>query len=400
MRRVLYLDLVGGAAGDMLMAALVDAGASLDRVREAVAAVGIDVAIDSRVDHPAGLRAMGIDVVVPHHHIHEHEHEDHHHHHRPYRLIREKIEAAEGLPAGVRAMALQVFHRLAVAEGEAHGVAPDDVEFHEVGSDDAIADIIGVATALHELAFDEVVVSPVPVARGLTVGAHGPIPLPGPATLSLLLGAPLVQTPLEGETVTPTGAALLMTIADRFGPIPSMTLEVVGVGGGRRTWPDRPNIVRALIGVAAAGAEPSADDVVVEANLDDMTPEHVAELEAQLRATGAHDVWSTAIRMKKGRGGVLVSALVRRTELDAVSTTFFTHSTTLGVRATPVTRVRAERHVETVQTEYGEVRVKVSRRPVGPPLVMPEHDDCARLAAEARVPIRLVHDTALRAYSG
>jgi len=244
-----------------------------------------------------------------------------------------------------------------------------------------------------------VVVSPIPMGRGLTNGAHGPIPLPGPATLALLLGAPLATTELEGETVTPTGAALIANAADRYGAIPSMTLERIGVGGGHRTWPDRPNIVRALIGVPAPSTTSSDDDVVIEANLDDMSPEHVAALTEHVRATGAHDVWTTPIQMKKGRAGVTVSALARRDQTDAVVQAFLTHSTTIGVRKNPVTRIRAERRVLRVETEYGPIQVKVSPRPQGPDLIKPEHDDCARLAAEHAQPLRVIVDAALRAYA-
>ncbi|MEO1337457.1 MAG: LarC family nickel insertion protein, partial [Myxococcota bacterium] len=252
--RILYFDLVGGAAGDMVLAALLDLGASLDTVKAAWAKVGLDRVTAKVVPvDPAGLRALSLDVFVdgqladadvpegssmavapPHehdadhrhaHHDHGHAHHDHddshaHHGHRPYAAIRALLAEAD-LPKPVIDRAQDAFWRLAEAEGKAHGIDPAEVVFHEVGSDDAIADILGVATAWHELAIDRVVVSPFPLGHGLTRGGHGPIPLPGPATLHLLEGAPTVGVPLNGETVTPTGAAVLTSLADAYGLSPA-----------------------------------------------------------------------------------------------------------------------------------------------------------------------------------
>lgn len=407
--KVLYFDLVGGAAGDMLLGALVDAGASLDAVRAAVTALGVQVELRERTVYPAGLRARKVDVVLGgdghapvdddgHDHDHVHVHDHGAVGHRPYRVIRDMIGAST-LAAGPKAIALDAFHRLALAEASAHGVDPDDVEFHEVGSDDAIADIVGVAVAITDLAVDRIVVSPVPIARGLTRGAHGPIPLPGPAALSLLEGAPLQQTPLRGETITPTGAALLAALCDEWGPIPSMTLRKVGVGAGDRAWPDRPNVVRAMIGDAAeADGLESAEDLVIETNIDDMTAEHLAILQDRLLDAGAIDVWSHDVSMKKGRQGRVVSALCRATAAGAVTRAFFVHSTTLGVRTHAVRRTRTERHVETVATEFGDVRVKVAQRPDGPSIAAPELDDCEALARDKGTSVRAVHEAAQRAF--
>jgi len=299
---------------------------------------------------------------------------------------------------GARQIALDAFYKLAEAEAKAHGVDVEEVVFHEVGADDAITDVVGVAIAIESLAIDEVVVSPVPVARGLTRGSHGPIPHPAPAMLHILTGAPLAETNLSGEMVTPTGAALIAAIADRFGPMPSMTLERVGVGAGHKSWPDRPNVVRAMIGHRSdLGATSTADEVVIEANIDDMNPEHFGGLERALFDAGAVDVWSQPIRMKKGRHGIEVSALSRRAIVQSIARAFFDHSTTLGVRVREVERLRIERRMETVQTRFGAVRVKVALRPSGTHAV-PEHEDCERLAREANVPIRLVYESALEGY--
>lgn len=528
--RILYLDLVGGASGDMLLGALLDAGASPDEVRRAWAAVGLtEVELSLSEVRPAGLRARRAEVLVrgrladephalpapgvpggagtsdpraldsvhgaahpsppppepdeqpqvhhPHAHAHAHPHphphahprpgaedpglaahqphhlsghramhldpgainraagvhlggpamavhvpptaldpapassaerHDYHHHHqhrghhahhghRPYALIRDLISRAVTLSPRTRALALDAFRRLGEAEAHVHGVPLETVEFHEVGSDDAIADIVGVAAAVTALEAAEIVVSPVPLGRGLIGGAHGPIPLPGPATLEILRGAPVEGTSLAGETVTPTGAALLTALATRFGPAPAMVIAAVGVGAGRRVWPDRPNVVRALLGESVGAVITTRGDCVVEANIDDMSPEHLGHLRRALFAAGALDVWWTPISMKKDRMGVLVSALIARNLAEVAASTFLVHSTTLGVRVAEVARIRGPRRVGEVQTRFGAVRVKIADRPNGPPLITPEYDDCERLADAFGVSLREVTEAALQA---
>ncbi len=408
--RILYVDLVGGIAGDMLLAALLDAGASMEAVQRSVFQAGLHHVQLKRVPmRSAGLRALRIEVWVdgcladqpqPSTNAHLALSEDGHVAHGPHRSygsIRAQLVEAELAPP-VKKIALDAFLLLAKAESSAHGVPLEDVHFHEVGSDDAIADIVGVAAAIVDLDIDKVVASPVPVGGGTTVGAHGTIPLPAMATLHLLRGAPLVESGLTGEMVTPTGAALLRVLAERFDGVPGMTLEAVGIGGGRRAWPDRPNIVRALVGRESRPAPASSDeDCIVEANIDDMNPEHFKSLRAAITAAGALDVWSHTIHMKKDRLGTMVSALVRKTLKDAVVHAFFMHSTTLGVRVYGVDRVRTARRSERVSTVFGPVVVKIATRPDGPPLVTPEYDDCERIAQERSIPVRLVFEAALKA---
>ena len=441
--RVIYFDLVGGAAGDMIVASLVDLGASLDDVRTAWSKLGLHrVTVDAVTVDPAGLRALSLDVRIDgeladagvpegttklvesaggddakatpaHSHDHSHHHHDgkpadqhhahgehgHHAGHRPYMAIKSLLDESD-LPGPVIALAQDAFRRLAEAEGKAHGIDVEQVVFHEVGADDAIADIVGAATALHALRVDRVVVSPFPLGRGLTLGGHGPIPLPGPATLHLLEGAPTVGTPLVGETVTPTGAAILMAMADDFGVAPAMTVVGTGTGAGHKRWPDRPNVVRALLGEAAPGAIASsvveAGDVLVEANIDDMRPEDLAPLLDALFAAGAADAWGEPLFMKKSRPGLRVSALVRKSLESIVVQAFMVHSPTLGVRVYDVRRYRAERRMVTVDTEFGPVRVKLAPRPDGSVLAAPEHDDCRSIAQAAKVATRRVYEAALR----
>ncbi len=420
-QRTLYFDLVGGAAGDMIVASLLDLGASLDRIRDAWARVGLERVTGEvkRVD-PAGLRALSFDVridglladvetsatgadgpgVRPHHppEPRHHHHAPHHHHHghRSYSTIVELLAGAD-LPPPVVRMAQDTFRRLAEAEAQAHGVSLDEVIFHEVGADDALADVLGACVALHDLAVDRVVVSPFPLGRGVVQGGHGPIPLPGPATLHLLTGAPTVGTDLIGETVTPTGAAVLMAMADGFGAAPAMIVRATGTGAGHKRWPDRPNVVRAVLGEATTGHARDDEDVVVQANVDDMRPEDLGPLLDALFEAGAADAWGAPLYMKKGRPGLKVSALVRRSLEPAIVEAFMVHSPTLGVRVHDVRRFRAERRMLSVSTDYGEVRVKVAPRPDGTTLVAPEFDDCVARAKTAKVAARRIYEAALRA---
>ena len=401
MKKTLYFDLIGGAAGDMLLASLIDLGVSLEPIQKALAGLGLHrVQLESTQVKPAGLCARRLDVIIDGHlaDTEVSKEQSHHHEHRPYKKIKDILETAT-LDIEVKEIALRAFRLLAEAEAKAHGVEIEEVEFHEVGSDDAIADIVGTAAAVNALSVDEIVVSPVPLGRGLTKGAHGPIPLPAPATLFILQDTPVLETQLNGELVTPTGAALLCALADRFGPIPSMTLRKIGLGAGRKEWPDRPNIVRALLGDATDSSIVSSDDeLVIETNIDDMTPEQLASLEEALRASGAFDVWRTSIGMKKNRTGQMISVLLRRSSVDAVVETFFTHSTTLGLRQYPVRRHRAERRLETITTKYGEVQLKISVRKDGSNLCMPEFDDWARLAKINSTSVLVVQEAALQAF--
>ena len=409
-RRVLYLDAVGGAAGDMLLASLLDLGVSLDPVRRALDALrlpGVELEVFEVERH--GLRARQLDVRVNGVLADSTTPEGtpgirmpradalHAHGHRPWLHIRGLLEGAD-LPERAKGIALDAFRRLAEAESAAHGVPLEQVEFHEVGSNDAIADIVGTAVAIGELDVGCVLTSPLPLGRALIRGAHGPLPIPGPATLHLLKGAELVETSLDSETVTPTGAALIMTLSDGFGPIPSMSLEGIGIGAGHKHWPDRPNVLRALLGRTQSELPPrGAGDLHMETNLDDMSPEHLDPLFEALFEAGAIDVWATPAIFKKGRMGAVVGILAPAEKEPVVTRALFRHSPTLGVRMCPVDRRRLPRVMERVETPYGPIRVKRSPRPDAPDHLKPEHDDVRAAARRAAVPLRTVEDAALYA---
>jgi hypothetical protein len=279
-----------------------------------------------------------------------------------------------------------------------HALPPDDVHFHEVGSLDAIADVIGVCVAIASLGVDEIICSALPTSRGFVSAAHGRLPLPAPATLEILreAGAPMVPLDVGAELVTPTGAALVTALATSFGPFPAMVATRVGYGAGTRDPGEIPNLVRAVIGESSASPAPHARPVfLIEANLDDLLPELVPDAAFAATAAGALDVWTVPAQMKKGRPGFVLSALARPSERDAVVTSLLRHTTTLGVRVARFERYELERDWITVELPEGEIRVK--RGWLGTEVVdlAPEHDDCAALAATSGQPVRTVWARAL-----
>ncbi len=382
-----HFDCTAGAAGDMLLAALLDAGCPIEPVREAVRACGVDeVEIGVTETLRAGLRGLLLGIEVRG---------------TPRRRgLGECLEAiaAAGLPARVEGWASTAVRRLGECEARLHGVPVERVELHELGAVDTLVDVVGVCTALHELGATEVLCSPLPAAPGSVATEHGLLPLPAPATLALLaeVGAP-IRPGLPGvEQVTPTAAALLTTVA-RFAS-PAMRLRAVGHGAGTRDDPRRPNLVRCWVGDAEgreAGALAGFDDACVElrTNLDDAAPAVVADLAARVLAAGALDAWVVAVTMKKGRPGHVLHALVPAGAGAAIAALLLVEGPTLGVRATPAPRMVAERDVLAFASPLGEVRVK--RKLVGGRVVdaRPELDDCLRLAAATGRPLHLVIDT-------
>jgi pyridinium-3,5-bisthiocarboxylic acid mononucleotide nickel chelatase len=354
----------------MLLAALLDAGASHESVENGLRDLpvgGIEISLSQTQRHD--IRAASVDVVAPA----EREH-------RTWGDVRRLLEAAD-LPERVARRAQEAFRRLAEAEARVHGSEPEQVRFHDVGALDAIADICGVALALEELAVDRVVASPVPMPRGFVDGAHGRLPLPAPATLELLAGAgaPLYGLDVDVELVTPTGAALLATIADDFGPVPDMRLERVGYGAGSREIDGIPNLIRVLVGESAA--DPATAPIsLIEANLDDLSPELVPDAADACFAAGALDVWATPVQMKKGRPGIVLSALARPPDERNVAEALLRETSTLGLRIAQLRRWELEREEQTVEVAGETVRVKVGRLNGKVINVAPEHDDCAAVA--------------------
>jgi hypothetical protein len=308
----------------------------------------------------------------------------------------EELIAHSALPASVQQRVLKVFGRLAEAEGKLHNLPPTEVHFHEIGAVDSIIDIVGSCVGLQLLGISQLTCSPVNVGSGSVQTAHGSLPVPAPASLELLKGVPIYSSGVEGELVTPTGAALITTLASRFGPIPAMKVERIGYGAGAREIPGQPNLARLLVGQSAAPvtAQPGApgDEVVsvIEANVDDMSPQLYGFFVDQALAAGALDVTCTHLQMKKNRPGILVSVLCTPEKSDALARILFEQTTTIGVRIYEARRKVLERELLSVETPYGPVKIKVARRDGKVLNVAPEYEDCQRLATEKGVPLKQV----------
>ncbi len=305
------------------------------------------------------------------------------------------LEAAP-LPAPVREMSLAIFERIAVAEARVHGMAVEDVAFHEVGAVDSIVDIVAVAACIHHLSPTRITASPVPLGRGFTWSQHGRIPLPAPATMLILEGIPVVSSGLDKELVTPTGAGILAALVDEFVELPSIIPASIGHGAGTRRLPDRPNVVRAIFGaphgqpVAVEGPLIESHDQVIEANIDDMSGELCGHVAALLLDCGALDVWWTPILMKKGRPAHMLSVLCDGDHLDALVDVILRETTSLGVRIVPTRRLKARRKIVEVETIYGVVLAKLGLRGEEVINAAPEYESARAAAMRAGVPLKLV----------
>ena len=384
-----------GTAGDMTMAALIDAGADPLQVLQIVGALPVDhYALTFDKVQRCGVGATQAFVAVLHGRVDGHDdhgHDDHghddHEPHRPYARIRSMLAEAD-LPSRVRDRAQRVFLALAEVEAAIHGTSVDEVEFHEVGSVDAIVDIVGACAALEVLGVERIVCSPVSVGRGTVRAAHGVLPNPAPAVMSLLArrGAPSVGIDEPLELATPTGVALMVALADEFGPMPAMQVQSVGYGAGGRDTPGRPNVVQVVLGAEVPRSRTPGDGQPVqlfEVNVDDATGEVIAHTIAALLAAGAHDAWATPIVMKKGRPAHTVHALCDPSSAEAVGAVLVRETGSLGLRGTLLQRWPQQRAERVVDVDGHEVRVKV-----GDGRVKPEHDDAAAAAAALGVPLR------------
>jgi pyridinium-3,5-bisthiocarboxylic acid mononucleotide nickel chelatase len=427
---LLYFDCFSGASGDMILGSLIDAGVPLSDVRRALGSLAISP--DTIWTEPvvrAGIRATKFNVrgetgpVEDHDHEHQHvvgsrRHESGSHRQAPGSSHRQPSESSHRHASGesprtlaeifrlidgsalsgtARDRTKQLFSVLGEAEAAIHGTSLERVHLHEVGALDSIIDIAGTVFALEQLSVDRIVSSPLNLGGGTVRSAHGQYPVPAPATIRLLKGAPVYSGAERVELVTPTGALLIAGYASEFGPVPAMRVERVGYGAGTRDFPHSPNVLRVLIGEQDSAA-PSHSVVVIEAEIDDMNPQIFGVLMDRLLAEGALDVFYTSIQMKKNRPGTLLTVVAPPDERDRLTAIIFRETTTIGVRFREMSRECLDRESMTVTTELGAVRIKVARRRGELLNASPEFDDCVRLATEHQVPTKHVQALAMKAY--
>lgn len=398
--RVAYFDCPSGAAGDMVMGALVDAGVPFEALRAELAKLGLPgFTLERREVMKGVFRATKVDV-----HVHDHDHahgdaghahgEPHRPHEHPARNLGSILGliTASGLDAAVKAQAARIFTRLAEAEARVHGTTVDQVHFHDVGAVDAIVDVTGACIGLHLLGVDTVHCSALPVGGGFVTGAHGRIPIPGPGTAELLKGFPVVDTGVKRELVTPTGAAILTTLATSAGIMPAMTVEAVGYGAGDMDL-EAPNVLRVFVGRPAdSGGRETI--MQVETTVDDMQPQLWEAVMERLFEAGALDVYLTPVMMKKSRPGTVLTALCTPDKVTELSHVLFEESPTIGVRWTAYQRERLTREMATLTTAYGAITYKVSRLEGRVVTATPEFDEVRKIARAKGLPVREVLDLA------
>ena len=383
--KIAYFDCPSGAAGDMIMAALVDAGASLDALRSELRKLPLEGwELVGREVRKGAFRATKVDVEIdPHAHPH----------HRALGDVLALLERS-GLGAAVREKAARVFTRLADAEARAHGTTRDRVRFHDVGAVDAIVDVTGACVGLELLGVQAVHVSALPLGGGVVDGPHGKMPVPAPGTAELLRGFPVVDTGVKAELVTPTGAAILTTLALSAGRMPAMIVAAVGYGAGTRDLPGIPNVLRCFVGETVDAAPGDETILQVETTIDDMSPQLYEPLIERLFEAGALDVFLQPVVMKRGRPGVVVTTLCAPDRIDDLSRVLFEETSTIGVRWSERRRTRLQRESVTLTTAYGAIPFKVSRLGGRVVTVTPEFADVARIAREKSLPVREVLDQA------
>jgi pyridinium-3,5-bisthiocarboxylic acid mononucleotide nickel chelatase len=387
--KLAYFDCFSGISGDMTLGAIVDAGCSADLLRSELQALKVPGwELSTEKVWKNGMSATYVRVKT----------EDQQKH-RSLSAILEILQSSP-LAAPVRDRASAIFQRLGEAEAHVHDAPIEKVHFHEVGAVDAIVDIVGACIGFHALGIERFACSPLNVGGGTAKMAHGVLPVPAPATARLLQGAPTFSNGVQRELVTPTGAAIVATLCDSFGPQPPMTVSTVGYGAGTADLEGQPNVVRIMIGEAAGKSAAALDEEIsiIEANLDDMNPQIYGYVLEKALSAGALDVYTTALQMKKNRPGTLLTILCRPEDSSKLMSLIFAETTTLGVRTHRAQRRVLPREWVSVSTSYGDVRIKLSRSNGHILHAAPEYDDCRKLAVEKQVPLQQVINEALRTY--
>jgi len=440
--RIAYLECFSGISGDMFLGALLDAGVPPEVFTRTVEALGVDARLEiSRVDR-SGISATKLDVIAAgekelpreefwenetnavehshehaHAHAHSHSHGDSHSHghahshghshtpghthtHRGLKEIRQMIRAAD-ISQSAKDRAIRIFEALGAAEAKVHNKDVAEIHFHEVGAIDAIVDIVCASIGAEALGVDEWICSPLNVGGGKVVCAHGTFPIPAPATIELLKNAPVYSGEIQKELVTPTGAAIVSVLASRFSPFPAMKTQKIGYGAGTLDFKSTPNVLRLTVGETDTAYEspfPTEEIMVLEANVDDMSPQVFGYVMEQALQSGALDVFGTPVQMKKSRPGMLLTVLCRTEDSQNLTRLILTETSTLGVRMRRETRAALARSYVKVNTQWGEVRMKLANLNGSISNYAPEYEDCRQIAKEKKVPLKTVMQEAIKVY--
>lgn len=396
--KTLYFDCFAGASGNMILGGLVALGVDREELAAELKKLPIsDFSVEFGTVNRSGIAATHVEVKAPDEKKHRHLHH-----------IEEIIDASN-LAENVRVRSKAIFRRLAEAEAKVHGIDIQKVHFHEVGAVDAIVDVVGACIAFEMLGIERFVCSKIHLGSGFVTMEHGKYPVPPPAVASLLEGVPAYATEVTGELITPTGAAIITTLCEEYGPMPEMVIEQSGYGAGTREYDGFPNVLRMIVGrsetrrlAANAGAEGLTVEklVVLETNIDDMSAQVVGFVFEKALALGALDCWVTPIQMKKNRPGASISILCKEEVRTPITELLFTETTTLGIRSTTVDRVSLPREIRAVDTRYGRIDVKTATYDGSIVNVMPEYEQVKAAALEHCVPFRQVHAEAVNAFKG
>jgi len=371
----------------MTLAALIDSGVDAAVIRAAVDSLRLEgVKLATQTVVKGGFRATSVRIEHPEQHAHRH-----------LADIHAIIDRATAMTPSQKDLARRIFGAVAEAEARVHGTTVDRIHFHEVGAIDSIVDIVGAAVGFDVLGAEQVVCSRIPTGRGQVRIDHGICTVPTPGTAELLKGIPLVDVPIDAELTTPTGAAIVKTVVDRFGSLPEMSIDSIGYGAGTKDFPQRANVLRLFVGTAAIAAD--TDYVtVLETNLDDVSAEVIGYAKRRLMDAGALDVFSMPIQMKKDRPGTLISVIARMGDVEKLESILFDETATFGIRRTVVARSKRLRREHTVKTAWGPIRGKLGWRPGQECVFTPEFEDCSRVASERGVPLREIYRAAESAF--
>ena len=380
---IAYFDCFSGISGDMTLGALVDAGVSIDALRAELARLDLPgYKIKAEKVTRSGVAATKVFVIV----------DNKEHGERNLADILKFIESS-GLATAIKQKSGMIFKRLAEAEAKVHGTTVDKIHFHEVGAVDSIVDIVGSVIGMELLGISQVMTSPINVGSGSVKTSHGLLPVPAPATAELLRGIPFYESSTKFELTTPTGAAIISTLCVFFGRLPTMKMERIAYGAGDKDFPGLPNVLRLMIGEPAPAYEADTS-IVIETNIDDMNPQAYDYVVERLMQQGAQDVYLTPIIMKKGRPAILLSALADKSKADTLLDTIFRETTSIGVRIQEVGRKKLIREIKEIDTVYGKIRIKISKRGDEILTATPEYEDCKKIAEDKKIPLKQVMEEA------